>query len=175
MTPATAVRALRFTDNIMDESVDLGNVSTESFPSPVPPQGRSGAPFSLRHGFMDETPERTPEEAVQDLDDESESRILLDDASLLQGSKEKDVGDDNGDDDKTVVLKKLNPRRSSTDVPSSNPSTPSKDEEEAASPTPLPVYPNTETPPARKKPKIRVTSEVERIVVGIVLLSIYKI
>ena len=68
-TPATAARTLRFADNLMDEQVDLGDITTTSFMSPLPPSPSirippageavtlSEGPVVQDHSFYDDHPD----------------------------------------------------------------------------------------------------------------------
>ncbi|KAJ7166481.1 hypothetical protein C8R43DRAFT_1061292 [Mycena crocata] len=119
-TPAAAARTLRFTDNLMDEHVDLADVSVTS---PIAPfrfedRGSRESSVSLEESMQDEIVEEAAEETVEDSVEEEDTIVLP----------------------KPVVT-----------PPSSPPIEP-------------PATPAADTP---KKAKLRVNSEVERIVAKI--------
>ncbi|KAJ6558598.1 hypothetical protein DFH09DRAFT_535939 [Mycena vulgaris] len=117
-TPAAAARTLRFTDNLMDELVDLADVSVTS---PIAPSR-----FQARPGLVDD-----PEDEVDRVDETPDETV------------DDPVQDREQEEDETIVL----PKPAVTSPP--------------VSPVRLPA---TETP---KKGKLRVNTEVERIVAKI--------
>lgn len=158
-TPAAAAKTLRFTDNLlMDEHVDLGDISTTSFASPPP--FTKGTLLSA-HNFMNNGEPDHHETDVMDWDaseepPEDNSNMLHD--SIL--SHDEDVYEPEELEEKTIVLKKI---ASSTRPESPEPLS------TAINAKSLPVSPRVPGPlesPNTKHPKIRVNSEVERIVVG---------
>ncbi|KAJ7124885.1 hypothetical protein C8R44DRAFT_874748 [Mycena epipterygia] len=118
-TPAAAARTLRFTENLMDEHVDLADVSVSS---PVAPSRMQERP-----SLVDD-----PEDDVEESREESVDQPEQEDEESVDPDQEED------DDDKTAVL----PKREVTP----------------------PLSPAVDTP---KKGKVRVNTEVERIVMKI--------
>ncbi|KAH7923946.1 hypothetical protein BV22DRAFT_1014298 [Leucogyrophana mollusca] len=162
-TPAASARTLRFTDNLLNEEVDLGDVSVMSFTSPVPPPrsmltaigdlGNSGGDRSL-DGPEDVADPRINDSMMSDADANDDSIF----APTLDGPDEEEDGNDEGEP--TVVLKK---------APESPPST----SPSLVTEGPIGAPPGVSTPPhpastkpseSAKKPKVRVNNEMERIV-----------
>ncbi|KAJ6499428.1 hypothetical protein C8R45DRAFT_982343 [Mycena sanguinolenta] len=124
-TPAAAARTLRFTDNLlMDEQVDLADVSITS---PVAPSR-----MQRRSSVVDEPKEESAEETVEQ--------------SMAESV------DEPPDDDPTIVLSKAAVISPALSAPAS-----------PVSSAPIPTTP-AQTP---KKGKVRVNTEVERIVAKI--------
>jgi hypothetical protein len=159
-TPAASARTLRFTEKLMDEEVDINDVSVLSFTSPVP-RPRSvlsslGLPAdedSLDDGGRDARPD---ESIMPDPPDEEE---------LAEEGNQEEV--DDGNEEQTVILKKY---------PLSSPPKHTPPESNPPADTPLHAHPEPQTPAAvppesTRKPKVRMNSEIERIVVTIVIGS----
>ncbi|KAG1865862.1 hypothetical protein DFJ58DRAFT_863502 [Suillus subalutaceus] len=155
-TPAASARTLRFTEKLMDEEVDIDDVSIMSFTSPVP-RPRSvlsslGLPVdddSLDNGEHDIGQD---DSVMPDPLDKLEEELL---GSELEA--------DDGDGEQTVVLKKL---------PSSLPPNPTPPDGTTPPETPLPANSELQTPAAGppesvRKPKVRMNVEIEKIVVKI--------
>lgn len=155
-TPAASARTLRFTEKLMDEEVDINDVSVMSFTSPVP-RPRSVL-SSLGLPVDDDSIDKGEHDIVQD------DSVLPDPPDKpeeeLQGS-ELEVND--GDEEQTVVLKKLL---------SSLPLNPTPPEGNTLPETSLPTNPQLQTPAAgplesARKPKLFMNVEIEKIVVKI--------
>jgi hypothetical protein len=157
-TPAASARTLRFTEKLMDEEVDINDVSVLSFTSPVP-RPRSvlsslGLPAdedSLDDGGRDARPD---ESIMPDPPDEEE---------LAEEGNQEEV--DDGNEEQTVILKKH---------PLSSPPKHTPPESNTPADAPLHAHPEPQTPAAvppesARKPKVRMNSEIERIVVSILI------
>ncbi|KAG1851109.1 hypothetical protein F4604DRAFT_1592568 [Suillus subluteus] len=157
-TPAASVRTLRFTEKLMDEEMDINDVSVMSFMSPVP-RPRSvlsslGLPVdddSLGNGEHDIG---QGDSVMPDPLDKPEEELL---------GSELEVDDRDGE--QTVVLKKL---------PSSLPPNPTPPEGTTPPETPLPANSELQTPAvgppeSAKKTKVRMNVEIEKIVVSILV------
>lgn len=153
-TPAASARTLRFTEKLMDEEVDINDVSVMSFTSPVP-RPRSvlsslGLPVdddSLDNGEHDIVQD---DSVIPDPSDDPEEELC----------NELEVND--GDGEQTVVLKKL---------PSSSPPDPTPKEGITLPETPLPADSQFQAPDAgplesARKPKVFMNVEIEKIVVS---------
>ncbi|RDB24854.1 hypothetical protein Hypma_008095 [Hypsizygus marmoreus] len=147
-TPAAAARTLRFTDNLMDEQVDLGDITTTSFMSPLPPSPSTRSRPGSSRRLLDTTPEDL---TFQD------TRRTLDESVLAQKDEHRQEYEDDleqgREEEETVVLKRLLPV-SGTPEPSASPSAPRSDEQSIADAS-VPVH--------TKLPKVKVNSDVERI------------
>lgn len=152
-TTATAARTLRFSDNLMDENVDLGDVTTTSFISPLlspPPTGTQD------NSILDDSSFQVIPELPVQLD----STLAFHDDSYnyrdSENEEELDKGDtiDADEEEKTIVIKK--------------PSwiDPWPDHQDAKSDTFISTTNPGETSDT-KEAKIRINSEIERIVVRI--------
>jgi len=159
-TPAASARTLRFTDKLMDEEVDINDVSVISFTSPVPrPRSvLSSLGLPADEDFIDDGGRDTmPNESVMpDPPDEEE---------LAEEGNEQEV--DDADAEQTVVLKTL---------PSSPPQNHRRAESNAPSEIPLLAQPELQIPAAvppesARKPTVRMNSEIERIVVSLLIVS----
>jgi len=148
-TPAEAARTLRFDNLLKDDLVDLGDMSM-SFSSPIPPPRSIPSLSSDKdelvptHEQHSHEPDGVPPERSLDLLDNYDDEV------------EDGVG---GEDERTVVLKK--PPHSEPEPSSPSPS--------ASPPEPLtPVHRSgsMDTPSRSKRLKVRINSEVERIVVS---------
>ncbi|KAG6854063.1 hypothetical protein C0991_011041 [Blastosporella zonata] len=97
-TPAATARTLRFTDNIMDaesllhEQVDLGDISSASFTSPMPTSR------SMRVSPQDDSLQISPN-TLFPIDDDNETKE----------EDEEEYEAEAGEDEKTVVMKRPNP------------------------------------------------------------------
>ncbi|KAJ7783005.1 hypothetical protein B0H16DRAFT_1495004 [Mycena metata] len=119
----TPARTLRFTDNLMDEQVDLADISITSPAPPARVQERASPP--------DASQEENREETV--------------DKSVIES---EETADESAAEEDTIVLPK----------PVATPS-----------PPPSPVQPSTAGTP--RKGKVRINTEVERIVVCVALTT----
>ncbi|RDX50020.1 hypothetical protein OH76DRAFT_1402866 [Lentinus brumalis] len=140
-TPGAAARTLHFTgDSLLDEEVDLANVSTTSFGTPV-----SAAQKRQANRPYPAEKEPQPEDPVDDLADEDEVDDVLGDAD---------------DTEPTVVFTRA------FEVPAANQASspePAVEAEEAVeAPAFHPPEPVAATPHHRQK--VKVTTELERIV-----------
>ena len=139
-TPLGPSRTLHFTDNLMDELVDLGDISTTSFLSPLPMQptsklGQLGSSALFDAPFMSNL---TPEK-----------------------DKDRENSDDDDDDDQEDDCKDLNSTLG-VDLPATPTVAPhfdNKDENKNSD------NQTAETPGSRQR-RIRVNIEVERIIVS---------
>jgi hypothetical protein len=155
-TPAASARTLRFTEKLMDEEVDINDMSVISFTSPVP-RPRSvlsslGLPVDddpLDHG---EHNMGEGDSVLPDISNRPEEELP---------DSELEVNDVDGE--QTVVLNKL---------PSSLPPNPALPDDAMPPETPLSANPDSQTlapgpPESARKPKIRMVAEIEKIVVKI--------
>ncbi|EPQ57372.1 hypothetical protein GLOTRDRAFT_137712 [Gloeophyllum trabeum ATCC 11539] len=150
-TPASRARTLHFTESlIMDESVDLGNVTT-SFSSPL------AGPASRASRHMVEEDE--PEDEAEEEEEESPAVGEEQDHEEQPDSPEEPETET---DQETVVLSKPPDEPPS---PTRPPDTPAS-EIELVTETPSQPTPSGGTESVRK-PKVRITTEVERIVAKI--------
>ncbi|KIJ67538.1 hypothetical protein HYDPIDRAFT_25978 [Hydnomerulius pinastri MD-312] len=168
-TPAASGRTLRFTDKLLEEEPDFGEVSVLSFDSPGPAPPRSvfanlAAGEKLGDGDLGTNADDSifdgdgpaADEADDDNDDQQDQSTLPE-ASIIEAVDEEAPEEDVDDGEQTVVLKKV-PSPPPNDSPASPPpsgtqrgiSTPSADTNPA---------PDT----VSKTPKVRVTAELERI------------
>ncbi|KAF8070274.1 hypothetical protein FPV67DRAFT_1009151, partial [Lyophyllum atratum] len=142
-TPAAAARTLHFSDNLLDEQVDLGDITTTSFMSPTP-SVKTGvtSPFMPPDdSFIYSPPVSTERHEEEETDDQ-------------EGEEDEEHDEE---DEKTVVLRKPLPESRTPEPQTSHPaSLPEVSIQE--SPTPFP----SGTPGAIHG-KVRVNSEVERI------------
>ncbi|KAG1777023.1 hypothetical protein EV702DRAFT_299960 [Suillus placidus] len=155
-TPAASARTLRFTEKLMDEEVDINDVSIMSFTSPIP-RSRSvlsslGLPVDDDSLDGGEHNIGQGDSVLPDPSDEPEEEL-----------RDNELEVDDGDQEQTVVLKKL---------PSSLPPNPTPPEGTTPPETPLPTNPELQTPTAGppesvRKPKVRMNVEIEKIVVRI--------
>ncbi|KAL4080233.1 hypothetical protein V8B97DRAFT_718024 [Scleroderma yunnanense] len=169
-TPATPARTLRFTDKLMDEEVDFGEVSTISFDSPGPAAPRSVF-ASLATGKSPDNEDladvTTPDDSIFGLgvqrDDVSneKSQDAFDGEGEEHVSSQLDVSED---EEQTVVLKKFAPTPP-PQLPDDPSSQPASGAYSGSSDPPVEVQFANE--PAPKAPKVRVTPELERIVAKI--------
>ncbi|KAG2364372.1 hypothetical protein BDR07DRAFT_1401546 [Suillus spraguei] len=155
-TPATSARTLRFTEKLMDEEVDINDVSIMSFPSPVP---RPRSVLSSLGLPVDDDSLDIREHNI------GQGHFVKFDPS--DQPKEEHSGSelelDGGDGEQTVVLKKL---------PSSLPSNFTPTEGSTPPETPLTANSELQTPASgppesARKPKVRMNMEIEKIVVKI--------
>jgi hypothetical protein len=157
-TPAASARTLRFTEKLMDEQVDINDMSVISFTSPVP-RPRSvlsslGLPVDddpLDHG---EHNTGEGDSVLPDISNRPEEELP---------DSELEVNDVDGE--QTVVLNKL---------PSSLPINPALPDDATPPETPLSAKPDSQTPAAgppesARKPKIRMVAEIEKIVASILI------
>ncbi|KAG2072313.1 hypothetical protein BDR04DRAFT_1051777 [Suillus decipiens] len=155
-TPATSARTLRFTEKLMDEEVDINDVSIMSFPSPVP-RPRSvlsslGLPVDDDSLDIGEHNIGPGDSVMPDPLDQHEEELLGSELEL-----------DGGDGEQTVVLKKL---------PSSLPPNFTPPEGITPPETPLPANSELQTPASgppesAREPKVRMNMEIEKIVMKI--------
>ncbi|KAH9895052.1 hypothetical protein C8Q73DRAFT_745415 [Cubamyces lactineus] len=155
-TPGAAARTLHFTgDSLLDEEIDINDVSAASFGTPVTKQKAIEKAPLLEMGMHDSRTHAQPEGSEQDQyaeDEEDEVESVLDDDEAEEDSVEP-----------TVVLQKA----------PSPPSPPQK----PRSPSPEPVRrqdrpsePVSSTSVAQSsssgghRPKVKVTTELERVV-----------
>ncbi|KAG2342545.1 hypothetical protein BDR05DRAFT_934910 [Suillus weaverae] len=155
-TPAASARTLRFTEKLMDEEVDINDVSIMSFTSPVPrPRSvLSSLGLPVDDDSLDNGEHNIGQDCsvMPDVSDEPEEEL-----------RDNDLEADDGDQEQTVVLKKL---------PSSLPPNPTPPEGTTPPETPLPTNPELQTltagpPESARKPKVRMNVEIEKIVVKI--------
>ncbi|PCH43834.1 hypothetical protein WOLCODRAFT_132982 [Wolfiporia cocos MD-104 SS10] len=152
-TPDTAARTLHFTgDSLLDEQVDIGDVSTVSFATPLPARVRSRSRSTPRPKTLEETlpdeadPEPQPEPEPEPAADEQTSPI---------------EGEENQEAEQTVTLEQPHPASPSQDV-----SIVSEATEEPPTPSPSPRAEEAETPlGSSRHQKVRITEETERIAV----------
>ena len=140
-TRVTAARTLRFADNLMDEQVDLGDITTTSFMSPLPPSPSIKIPLVG--------------EAVTLL----ERLIVAQDHSLYDDHSDS-TKDSTGRADSTVIHSSSPPtsQKSDTNPPSPTPEANQPDN-------------HTLTVPSVKPPKVPLSTEVERFVVRILYFN----
>ncbi|KAI0958168.1 hypothetical protein AcV7_004057 [Taiwanofungus camphoratus] len=163
-TPAAAARTLHFAgDSLLDEHVDLADVSTVSFASPVPMRSR-GPDLNASRPASRAAPQHMagdPAHAVESGD------VPLDDGPVTDdedGAPEmEDTEDIDGEDEeRTVVLPKPPPLTQPSWLPE-EPTTPAEARDEPASH--MGPCPPVETPSnSNKRPKIKVTTELESII-----------
>ncbi|KAG2153688.1 uncharacterized protein EDB93DRAFT_1134153 [Suillus bovinus] len=159
-TPATSARTLRFTEKLIDEEVDINDVSVMSFTSPVP------RPRSVLSSLGLPVDDDSLDNGEPDI--EQDDSIISDASDKLEeepsGSElEVDDGDGDGDGEPTMVLKKL---------PSSLTLNPTPPEDTTPPETPLPTNSELQThaagpPESARKPKVRMNVEIEKIVLKI--------
>ncbi|KAG1715739.1 hypothetical protein ID866_1407 [Astraeus odoratus] len=157
-TPATPARTLRFTEKLMDEEVDLGEVSTLSFDSPGP-----AAPQSVFANLAGRASDPTAHDSVCDASDHrDDGEFYGDELALGTGVDDEfehfdhPAEDLEAEEEKTVVLRKLPP----SPPPQVTSAPPSLLERQPKS-TPPKVDQPSET--ATTALKVRVTPELERI------------
>ncbi|KAG2153871.1 hypothetical protein DEU56DRAFT_426235 [Suillus clintonianus] len=155
-TPAASARTLRFTEKLMDEEVDINDVSIMSFTSPVP-RPRSVL-SSLGLPVDDESLDNEEHDIGQD---DSVMPDPPDGEELPDNGDELEVND--GDGEQTVVLKKL---------PLSLPPNPTPLKSATPPETSLPAISELQSPAvvppgSARKPKVRMNAEIEKIVVKI--------
>jgi hypothetical protein len=153
-TPAASARTLRFTEKLMDEEVDINDVSVMSFTSPVP-RPRSVL-SSLGLPVDDDSLDNGKHDIVQD------DSVMPDPSDKLEEELGSELELNDGDGEQTVVLKKL---------PSSFPLDPTPQEGTTLPETPLPANSQLQTPGAgpresARKPKVFLNVEMEKIVVS---------
>lgn len=154
-TPAASARTLRFTEKLMDEEVDINDVSVMSFTSPVP-RPRSVL-SSLGLPVDDDSLDNGKHDIVQD------DSVMPDPSDKLEEELGSELELNDGDGEQTVVLKKL---------PSSFPLDPTPQEGTTLPETPLPANSQLQTPGAgpresARKPKVFLNVEMEKIVLKI--------
>ncbi|KAG5653618.1 hypothetical protein H0H81_011844 [Sphagnurus paluster] len=141
-TPAVGARTLRFTDNLMDEQVDLGDITT-SFISPI----HYSKPGALSPPVRDDSFVQDPlvPLSFERNDDDDEKGHL---------EEEKDISELDGE--KKIVLQNHFPEPDITEPGCS----PAPKPQEVAHETNMPAVLNT---PDASTVKVKVNSEVERI------------
>ncbi|KZT04603.1 uncharacterized protein LAESUDRAFT_682400 [Laetiporus sulphureus 93-53] len=153
-TPAASARTLHFAgDSLLDEHVDLADVSVTSFATPIAP--RIGGKFTPK-------PSSTPKPKLSPEDELDMRRELsLDDDSpvseIVTQSEEPVPEDDAGGFDRTVMLSKSTPPQTEA----SEPDVTITAKSEPATPTP-PLLEAVATPGPHRH-KIKVTTELEQI------------
>ncbi|KZT27974.1 hypothetical protein NEOLEDRAFT_1167693 [Neolentinus lepideus HHB14362 ss-1] len=148
-TPASRGRTLHFTESLMDESVDLANVTT-TFSGPLEAPASKGKSRDLAE---EDESEEDDEEGEEDAE---ESGVA--ETEETSGELEDDVN-------QTVVLPKQ---------PEDEPKSPIRPPDTSASDRTVELAPQTPsqsaptgTAESARKPKVRITTEVERVVVKI--------
>lgn len=154
-TPAASARTLRFTEKLMDEEVDINDVSVMSFTSPVP-RPRSVL-SSLGLPVDDDCLDNGEHDIGQD------DSVVSDPSDKLEEEPPgSELEVDDGEGEQTVVLKML----PSSLLPNLTPP-------EGTTPpeTPLPAISKLQTPAgppgSARKLKVRMNVEIEKIVVKI--------
>ncbi|KIJ19009.1 hypothetical protein PAXINDRAFT_175077 [Paxillus involutus ATCC 200175] len=173
-TPAASPRRLRFTDKLLEEEPDFGEIAELSFDSPGPAPPRSVF-TSLVPGdnlrdksFGAQTDDSifggvdAEEEAIES-NQQDQSFLPEPEPLIIEAVDEREPEDEPGEEEKTVVLQKITPSTApQEDLP--------------ASLLPTNVQPPIITPLAHAKPppesssktpKVRMTPELERIVTKI--------
>lgn len=166
-TPATSARTLRFSEKLMDEDVDFGEVSTISFDSPGPVAPRSvfaslATGRSLDDDNIDIAPTACDDVRQGDVPDEQgEGASFNGENEEEYASRQVDISEDE-DEEQTVVLRKiaLSPSSQLSDDPSSPPASGT-----CSGNNEPPVDIQSATEQATKASKVRITPELERIVV----------
>ncbi|THH15127.1 hypothetical protein EW146_g5302 [Bondarzewia mesenterica] len=167
----TPARTLQFNDLLVNEQVDLGDV-TSSFASPISavrPTSRSNRPFSFSSPTddpsIDEPNNVSPEpEHVEEPDPDVTVQPISQDEDIQENEQDEE-GDEADEAEKTVMLSK-----GPSPPPAAPPDLCDESEVEIVPPTPIRPRINAEaTTPSRsaRKPKVRITNEVERIVMKI--------
>ncbi|KAI0823620.1 hypothetical protein BC628DRAFT_1420665 [Trametes gibbosa] len=152
-TPGAAGRTLHFTgDSLLDEEIDINDVSAASFGTPTIPQNKTvdrapGRDFSSRHASERSQNAKSDPPEGDDEEDEVESALEDDDDGVIDETAEP-----------TVVLSKAPlyhaPEASrTTSPPESEGALPAKD-----------LHTATPTPGATHRSKVKVTTELERVV-----------
>ncbi|GLB37232.1 hypothetical protein LshimejAT787_0402830 [Lyophyllum shimeji] len=136
--PAAAARTLHFSDNLIDEQVDLGDVTTTLFMSPIPAGN----------------PRLTPADLPTDESHTQVSTAPTNDCQVVEEDDQDEEDEPRGEEEQTVVLRKPPPE---TGTPEPRPASPP---ELSMQGTPTPA--SSETPSARQA-KVKVNTEVERI------------
>lgn len=158
----TPARTLQFNDLLLNEQVDLGDV-TSSFASPVSAVrsrsiSRPSSSMSMQELSVDE-----PEEHIDPVQEPEPEQVEEPDVTVQPRSPDSDNGEPEQDaeDDNTIIFNKQN-----TPPPSAPPDANDPSEVEIVPPTPLRprVNPANATPSrSARRPKVRITNEVERI------------
>ncbi|KAF5386257.1 hypothetical protein D9615_002432 [Tricholomella constricta] len=142
-TPAAAARTLRFTDNLMDEQVDLGDITTNSFSSPILPS-KTGTVSPLT--AADDSSIRTPTIPLNF----NEEKAMEGD----QEAEDEQSGGDGGEEEHTVVLR--NPH-AAPETPEPRPSLPMPQAEESVPETSLSTPSDT---PSATQAKARIWTTI---------------
>lgn len=167
-TPATSARTLRFSEKLMDEDVDFGDVSTISFDSPGPVAPRSvfaslATGRNLDDDDIDIAPTADSVHQQGDVSDEQgEGAPFNGENEEEYVSRQVDISEDE-DEEQTVVLRKVAPSPPSQ-LPDDPP--PPTSGTHSGSNEPLVDIQST-TEQAMKASKMRITPELERIVAKI--------
>lgn len=164
-TPATSARTLRFSEKLMDEDVDFGEISTISFDSPGPVAPRSvfaslATGRSLDVDNIDIAPTACDDVRQGDVPDEQGEGASFNGENEEYASRQVDISEDE-DEEQTVVLRKiaLSPSSQLPDDPSSPPASGT-----CSGNIEPPVDIQSATEQATKASKVRITPELERIV-----------
>lgn len=144
-TPGEPSRVLRFSDNLLDEEVSLGDISTGSFGSPLSSELK---PVKLFGDVLDDDP--TVIQHKPSLEDQPAANAELVEGAEDDGEEKKFLG--NNGVLSPIVDKAISPKRSPIPPLLSSPSVTNSGE-------------STETPKPGRQRKIRVNIEVERVVV----------
>ncbi|OJA18410.1 hypothetical protein AZE42_06387 [Rhizopogon vesiculosus] len=146
-TPATSARTLRFTDKLMDEEVDINDVSVMSFTSPV---SRPRSVLSSLGLPVDEDSFDNGLPVDEDSFDNCE-RGTRPDESVMPDPPDKEVVAEECNEQVPILAESHTPSETETPLP--------------AHPE-LPIH--AAVPPgSARKPKVRMNSEIERIVTKI--------
>jgi len=164
-TPATSARTLRFSEKLMDEDVDFGDVSTISFDSPGPVTPRSvfaslATGRNLDDDDIDIAPTADSVHQGDVSDEQGEGAHFNGENEEEYVSRPVDISEDE-DEEQTVVLRKIAPSPPSQ-LPDDPP--PPTSGTHSGSNEPLVGIQST-TEQAMKASKMRITPELERIVV----------
>jgi hypothetical protein len=157
-TPAASARTLRFTDKLMDEEVDINDISVISFTSPVP------RPRSVLSSLG--LPANDDSLVIGGRDTRPDESVILDPADEDELVKEGDELEMD-DEEQTIVLTKLPQLLSPKPTPAERNTPPETPQPELQTPAVVP-------PGSTRKPKVSMNSEIERIVVSILSVSSRK-
>ncbi|KAF8844765.1 hypothetical protein BDN67DRAFT_1007928 [Paxillus ammoniavirescens] len=173
-TSATSPRRLRFTDKILEEEPDFGEIAELSFDSPGPAPPRSVF-TSLVPGdnlrdksFGAQTDDsifggvHAEEEAIES-NQQDQSFLPSPEPLIIEAVDEREPVDEPGEEQRTVVLQKTPPSTTPREhLPASPPPA------NAQPPRTTPLAPGKPPPESSSKtPKVRMTPELERIVTKI--------
>ncbi|KIK91571.1 hypothetical protein PAXRUDRAFT_830719 [Paxillus rubicundulus Ve08.2h10] len=173
-TPAASPRRLRFTDKLLEEEPDFGEVAELSFDSPGPAPPRSVF-TNLVPGdnLRDKNLSAQTDDSIfggvdaqeEDMESDQQDQSLLPESDPLttEVADEGEPKDEPDEEEKTVVLQKIPPSTAPQgDLPASPPPV------NAQLPSTMPLAHAKPPPePPSKTPKVRMTPELERIVTKI--------